>query len=72
MSLWADYGTRLGVAFLFALTALAGPRRAAAVPFAYIANAGSNTVSVLDTATNVVTATVQVGPGPRAVVVTHD
>ena len=29
-----------------------------AVPFAYITNAGSNTVSVIDTATNKVTATV--------------
>lgn len=39
-------------------------------PFAYIANAFSNTVSVLDTATNVIVATVPVGIAPRGVAVT--
>ena len=59
-------------ALLLLPTFLGWPRAAAAVPFAYIANAGSNTVSVLDTATNAVTATVQVGESPRGVAVSHD
>lgn len=37
-----------------------------AAPFAYITNKGSDTVSVIDTATNTVTATVTVGEGPVA------
>jgi len=42
---------------------------AQAAPFAYITNAGSNTVSVIDTARNVVVATVSVGSGPMGVAV---
>jgi len=45
---------------------------AGAKPFAYVANAGSNTVSVIDTATNTVVATVPVGALPSGVVITPD
>ena len=38
----------------------------------YVTNAGSNNVSVVDTATNTVTATVPVGDGPGDVAVTPD
>ena len=38
-------------------------------PFAYITNWGSNTVSVINTATNTVTATVPVGTEPEGVAV---
>jgi YVTN family beta-propeller protein len=41
-------------------------------PYAYITNAGSNTVSVIDTATNTITATVPVGSNPNGVAVTPD
>ena len=56
-------------AALFAL-ALSGPAQAA--PFAYITNFSDNTVSVLDTASNAVLATVPVGSGPYGVAVTPD
>ncbi|MEU9048496.1 YncE family protein, partial [Kitasatospora sp. NPDC048343] len=39
---------------------------------AYVTNEGDNTVSVIDTATNTVTATVVVGTGPFDVAVTPD
>jgi YVTN family beta-propeller protein/probable HAF family extracellular repeat protein len=39
-------------------------------PFAYVANNVSNTISVIDTASNTVTATVAVGSGPRGVAIT--
>lgn len=42
---------------------------AGAAPFAYITNRNSNTVSVIDTATNTVTATVNVGSYPIGVAV---
>jgi YVTN family beta-propeller protein len=42
-----------------------------AAPFAYITNSGSNTVSVIDTATNKVTATIPVGSGPAGVAGYH-
>ena len=38
--------------------------------FVYVANQGSDTVSVIATATNTETATVQVGHGPAGVAVT--
>jgi YVTN family beta-propeller protein/beta propeller repeat protein len=41
-------------------------------PFAYIANSGDNTVSVIDTATNNVTAIIPVGNYPRGVAVSPD
>jgi YVTN family beta-propeller protein len=43
---------------------------AGAAPFAYITNSGSNNVSVIDTATNNVTATIFVGFDPSGVAVT--
>ncbi len=49
---------------LFMLSNIAG-----ASPFAYITNQGDNTVSVIDTATNTVTATIPVGSGPLAIAV---
>jgi YVTN family beta-propeller protein len=48
------------------------PVSLSAAPFAYITNSGDNTVSVLDTATNTVTATVPVGTNPQAVAVSPD
>jgi YVTN family beta-propeller protein len=45
---------------------------AEAAPLAYVTNTGSNTVSVIDTATNSVVATVAVGLIPRGVAVTPD
>jgi YVTN family beta-propeller protein len=39
---------------------------------AYVTNRDSNTVSVIDTATNTVTATIPVGGGPIGVAVTSD
>ncbi len=51
------------IVFLFIATV------AHAQPFAYITNAGSNTISVIDTATNTVTATIPVGTNPRGVAV---
>ena len=47
-------------------------RPAAAAPFAYVTNAGDNTVSVIDTATNTATATVGVGTQPVSVAVSPD
>jgi len=41
-------------------------------PFAYITNSGDNTVSVIDTATNKVTAMIPVGSHPMGVAVTLD
>lgn len=41
-------------------------------PFAYVSNTASNSVSVVDTVSNVVTATVGVGSGPLGVTVTPD
>ncbi len=45
------------------------PIVASAAPFAYITNYGSNSVSVIDTSTNTVTATVTVGTNPYGVAV---
>ena len=51
----------LGIAF--------GATLANAAPFAYVPNSESDTVSVIDTATNTVTATVPVGNRPLGVAV---
>jgi len=40
--------------------------------FAYVANFGSNSISVIDRATNTVVDTIAVGPTPGGVAVTHD
>ena len=53
---------------LFGLV-LMGTTRTHAAPFAYITNQVDATVSVIDTATNVVTATIPVGPHPLGVAV---
>jgi YVTN family beta-propeller protein len=45
---------------------------ATAAPFAYVANSDSNTVSVIDTASNTVVATVPVGRQPFGVAITPD
>src|SRR5215467_16017685 len=45
---------------------------AEAKPFAYVTNLLSGTVSVIDTATNTVVATVPVGIDPRGVAITQD
>lgn len=45
---------------------------AGAAPFAYIANYGDNSVSVVDVATNKVTATVPVGSEPLGIAVAAD
>ena len=57
-----------GWAFLLLCAATA----AQAAPFAYITNEGSATVSVIDTATQTVVATVPVGSLPCGVAVTPD
>src|SRR5574337_284691 len=59
------FGMALGITMLGLL--LVGS--AGAAPYAYITNQGSNNVSVIDTATNTVTATVNVGDNPRGVAV---
>jgi len=50
------------------------PRGVAVTPnglFAYVTNYGASTVSVINTATNTVTATISVGAGPQAVAVSR-
>ena len=54
------------------ITVLAQPSNEGAAPFAYITNQDSNNVSVIDTATNTVTATVPVGHSPEGVAVSPD
>jgi YVTN family beta-propeller protein len=64
-----------GYAALWAALALAvglGATPTEAAPFAYVANQGSNNVSVIDTATNKVVTTIGVGFGPEAIAVTPD
>src|SRR3990172_2459907 len=48
---------------------LLGTPAVQAAPFAYITNSNSNNVSVIDTATNTVVATVVAGSGPNGVAV---
>ena len=60
----------LWTALVIGLGLIARPAEAA--PFAYVANGGSNTVSVIDTATKTVVATVGVGSGPDGIAVTPD
>lgn len=67
-------GAALGIVLVMGLGLMARPAEAA--PFAYVANENSNTVSVIDTATNTVVATVPgpagVSSGPDGVAVTPD
>ncbi|MET7492672.1 Ig-like domain-containing protein [Streptomyces sp900116325] len=69
----------LGLLLSMAMAALAGVAlpagQAAAVPpgtYAYVANANGDNVSVIDTATDAVIATIPLGDGPRGVAVTPD
>jgi YVTN family beta-propeller protein len=48
------------------------PAVASAAPFGYVPNANSNTVSVIDTTSNSVVATVAVGAYPRGVALSPD
>jgi YVTN family beta-propeller protein len=57
----------LALLFLFALSS-----QACADPFAYVTNATSHNVSVIDTETNTVIATVPVGTDPLGVAITPD
>ncbi|TMB06324.1 MAG: hypothetical protein E6J70_00765 [Deltaproteobacteria bacterium] len=63
---------RLSPALLLAAATLAGTAaapRACAAPVAYVTNSADGTVSVLDTITNTITATVPVGSDPFGVAV---
>src|SRR5579864_1110103 len=65
--------TRRGVvSLLLAVVVLAPSVAEASGPFAYITNSNDNTVSVVDTSSNTVTATVPVGVAPSGVAVTVD
>ena len=57
----------ISIALVFMLVIFAG-----AAPYAYIPNAGSNNASVIDTATNTSTSTVDVGADPIGVAVTEN
>src|SRR5437588_67336 len=57
---------------IFVLTLALHAISAQAQPFAYVTNASSNNVSVIDTASNTVVATVGVGCCPRGVAFTPD
>jgi YVTN family beta-propeller protein len=64
-----------GIAALWAILAMglaSMASRAEATPFAYVVNTGFNNVSVIDTATNTVVATVPVGDFPTGAAVTPD
>jgi YVTN family beta-propeller protein len=68
-ALWARVSLWLVLALL-AISISALP--AQAQPFACVSNYADNTVSVIDIASNAVTATVQVGQGPIGVAITPD
>src|SRR5205807_10265899 len=64
---------RFGPALLFAaVLGLSAGVGANAAPFAYIPNASGNNVSVIDTATNAIVATVGVGDRPYGAAVSPD
>ena len=67
---WARGFAALCAVLAMGLAVAASPAEAA--PFAYVTNQGSNTVSVIDTATNTVVATVAVGSNLVGVAVTPD
>lgn len=62
----------LRVMILSLLTATFALTTLHAQTVAYVANAGSNAVSVIDTASNTVTATIPVGKAPAGVAISHD
>jgi YVTN family beta-propeller protein len=57
--------TLISAAVILILTSIAG-----AAPFAYVTNEGGDTVSVIDTSTNTVTATVPTGSFPFGIAIT--
>ena len=61
-----------GIAFPVAIGLLIVTASALAEPFAYVTNYQSHSVSVIDTATNAVIATVPVGSSPGGVAITPD
>src|SRR5688572_19976396 len=61
-----------GVIVAAVIGSLIATSLAYAEPFAYVTNQDSNTVSVIDTASNTVTATVPVGSTPSSVAITPD
>src|SRR2546426_11958212 len=63
---------RSGARFLLAVASLAWPAAAGALPYAYISNSSGNSVSVIDTSTDSVVATIPVGYYPSDVAVTSD
>ncbi|MGB8899828.1 MAG: cytochrome D1 domain-containing protein, partial [Methylocella sp.] len=67
---WARGFVALFAVLAMGLGLLASPAEAA--PFAYVTNSNSSTVSVIDTASNIVVATVAVGLFPYGVAVTPD
>ena len=68
---WArGFMARFAIKLAMGLALAACPAEAA--PFLYVANNGDNTVSVIDTATNTVVATIPVGAGASGVAVTPD
>ncbi len=60
------------IVLLAILALLLGVRPLAAAPFAFVANTTANTVSVIDTITGAVIATVPAGPIPLGVAGTPD
>src|SRR3984893_9621555 len=65
-------GARLGLATLLGMLILFPNLAEPSGPLAYITNSNDNTVSVIATASNTVTATLPVGAAPFGVVVTPD
>lgn len=63
---------RLNLEMLLLAAFLGLATSASAAPFAYITNNGSDTVSVIDTATNMVVATIPIGHGPLGVAVNQN
>ena len=70
MSIFAT-GSGFRWVFAGALVVLLGRSAASAAPLAYMANSLGGTVSVIDTGTNAVVATVAVGGGPEGTAVNH-
>src|SRR5262249_22670948 len=67
------FGLVQGLAALgAALAVVFSASQASAAPFAYVANHDSKNVSVIDTATNKVVATIPVGHFPNGIAVTPD
>lgn len=67
-----NWGKLIPVLVITALCFVALAAETFAAPFAYITNKDDDTVSVIDIATNTVVATVDVGNGPQAAVVSPD